>query len=219
MKKEIVIAAFREQCEWLPSSWRPITTIYRCGPATAYLRKQDGFFGELDKIRAIFELGREIGAIPEKSNTSHIGQTSVAERHSANCPKAREAEQWLNHIITRYGALADVTVFLQGHPHDHCQEIVELVDSLTDVSFTTLPRREPSNAGGEAEFCGAFWAKLGQTDLKKVCWAAGAQFAASRDVIQSRPLEWYLQVQKLARQTDRSGEILERTWWNILGCP
>ena len=218
MKKEIVIAAFREQCEWLPSHWKPITTIYRCGPPTAQLRRQDGFYGELDKIRAIFDLGREIGAIPARSVTTGYG-TPIAEKENNNCPKGREAEQWLNHIIARHGALADVTVFLQGHPHDHCQEIVDLVDSLGAVTFTTLPRREPGNAGGEASFCGSFWSKLGQTDLKKVCWSPGAQFAASREVIESRPLDWYQKVQALARQTDRSGEILERTWWNILGCP
>jgi hypothetical protein len=31
MKKEIIIAAHREKITWLPSDWKSITTVYRCG--------------------------------------------------------------------------------------------------------------------------------------------------------------------------------------------
>jgi hypothetical protein len=228
MKKEIVIAAHVERIDWLPERWRPYTTIYRCGePSRPSAHKanrhhhhggDNDLYAQLEKLRAVLEFVREVAAI-SKDAESVAKLANHAEKQTANCPKGREAEQWLNHIIWRYDTLADVTVFLQGHPHDHCHDFIEVVDGLAAPSFVTIPRGEPVSAGGESEFGGKFWAALGQVELKKVWWRPGAQFAASKDVIRSRPLDWYEKVQALARKTDRSGEILERTWWNILGCP
>jgi hypothetical protein len=228
MKKEIVIAAYRERIDWLADHWRPMVTIYRCGEPTQPSAQKasrgphhhgDDLYAQLDRMRAVMAFVREMAELsgqpdPTKEISTH------AEKDTANCSKGREAEQWLNHIIWRYDTLADVTVFLQGHPHDHCHDFKEVVEALENVTFCTLPRTPaPSTVGAEAEFCGKFWQQLGQVELQKVWWKPGAQFAASKEAILSRPREWYEQVQKLARKTDRSGEILERTWWNILGCP
>lgn len=225
MNKEIVIATHRERIDWLPDHWRPMTTIYRCGDASigsankAHRAHGDDLYAQLDRMRAVMQFVREMAQISKQD--APLGELECfAEKRADNCPKGREAEQWLNHIIWRYDTLADVTVFLQGHPHDHCHDFKNVVEDLGYVTFTTIPRTDkPGTAAGEVEFCGKFWKALGQTDLKKVWWKPGAQFAASRNAIRARPREWYQEVQKLARTTDRSGEICERTWWNILGCP
>lgn len=37
----------------------------------------------------------------------------------------REAHTYLHHIIENYDTLADVNVFTQGHPFDHCPDFIE----------------------------------------------------------------------------------------------
>jgi hypothetical protein len=248
MKKEIIIAVYQESIEWIPKRWLPQTTIYRCGEPkkseehmSKRLRQEMGFpsmvpnvSSQLESMHLFVNLLRELKDLSKDLNSivpqePELG--SHAERLASNCTNGREAEQWLNHIIWRYDSLADTTIFLQNNPFDHCPFIVELVESNETKKFTPLPfskvcpakslLNEHKNPDGDCVFtlCNNFWRLLESSDLDHVFWSAGAQFAASREAIQSRPLEWYVQVQNASRTYPKSGEALERIWWNILGCP
>jgi hypothetical protein len=228
MNKEIVVAAHNEIINWIPEHWKNITTIYRCGtPENNITNKiqnrnrhhnQDDFYGKIDQLRELYYLYKEVTGLFEEKANPYAPNTLTKTKNTANCPKLRESNQWLNHIISRYNCLADITFFLQGCPFDHCNNIIDLVDSIQNISFSCLPYRD-SGKNNES-MVQDFWKKINDGVIpEKVCWSAGAQFAAHKKVILSKPLEWYKKIQQIGSETDRSGEILERTWWNILGEP
>jgi hypothetical protein len=245
MNKEIVIAAHNEIVSWMPDAWCSSATIYRCGEPTASPKAKishaqqvqrthammantrglddslASFAKQLNACRMVMEFVDEMNRRPRETRSTEERTTDAhAEKQTANCPHGRESEQWLNHIIWRYDTLAEVTVFLQAHPHDHCPDVIALVDAIQHVDFQTLPHRlSGAISDPEQQLCHSFYSQLELTPLSTICWAAGAQFAASRKVLRSQPRSWYEKVRELARQTPRSGEILERLWWNVLGCP
>lgn len=47
----------------------------------------------------------------------------------------REAHTYLHHLTERYATLADVTVFVQGHPFDHAPDLHKILRGLTEGSF------------------------------------------------------------------------------------
>lgn len=247
MNKEIVIAAHNESTSWIPPAWCPLVTIYRCGEPihspshkmryaeqqyrrrTMQMTSRLGTDGEdplfvleqqLTACRMILQISDEITNRSPRSVAQSATLLDHAEKKTENCTSSREARQWLNHIIWRYDTLADVTVFLQAHPHDHCGDIISSVDAIQNVHFTTLPTRSSGTISkADAELCNEFYRQLFTEPLDTVCWAAGAQFAASRKVLRAQPCSWYVKIRDLATTTVRSGEILERLWWNVLGCP
>jgi hypothetical protein len=228
MNKEIVVAAHNEIINWIPKHWKNITTIYRCGaPENNITNKiqnrnrhhdQNDFYGKIDQLRELYYLFKEVTEIFQENPTSYAPNILTKTKNTENCPKLRESNQWLNHITSRYNCLADITFFLQGCPFDHCKEIINLVDSIQNVSFSCLPYKD---AGKNNEsMVNNFWEKINDGVVpEKVCWAAGAQFVAHKKTILSKPIEWYKKIQQEGLKTDRSGEILERTWWNVLGEP
>jgi hypothetical protein len=48
----------------------------------------------------------------------------------------REAHTYLHHLTERHDTLADVTVFIQGHPFDHAPDLHKILRALSDESFT-----------------------------------------------------------------------------------
>ena len=229
MSKEIIVAAHNEIINWIPDHWQNITTIYRCGsPETNISNKiqnrnrhhdQNDFYGKIDQLRELYYLYKEVNELfsGEEKHRSRDNEL-IKIKKTSNCSKLRESYQWLNHIISRYDCLAETTVFLQGCPFDHCNNIIDLVDSIHGIDFCCLPQKD-SGKNNES-MVKDFWIKLNDGLVpEKVCWSAGAQFAASKKTILSKPLDWYKKVKQLGSETDRSGEILERTWWNILGEP
>ena len=162
----------------------------------------------------------------EDSNDAPEINLSYASARGANCANLRESEQWLNHIIWRYDVLAETTFFLQGNPFDHCPEIVNLVDQTGAVDFATLPPRlaGPAQSGADLNLVLPTYNLLFNTQHTTqtppiIRWAAGAQFAVSSEIIRSKSREFYVSLQEKMRAIPKSGEIMERIWWNILGCP
>jgi hypothetical protein len=255
MKKEIIIAAYREKINWIPNHLKPIVTIYRCGEPLEFINRSsmmerilnhnpvfpnytysrgllnnrvpevnnlNNAITDLRKMRELSIIVKDIYSIFQDEETSHY-----AEKITNNCINGREAEQWLNHIINRYKCLADVNIFIQAYPFDHCENIQSHLNSIKtfNFSFCSLPHATTqkfcTDIGTDTyKMCKSFWEKgLDQKPLKNIHWSAGAQFAISKQNILKKPLSWYQKVQKVARNTNRSGEILERLWWNIFGCP
>ena len=141
-----------------------------------------------------------------------------------------ESHQWLSHIIRRYDTLADVTVFLQGHPQDHYPDYRRVFEEDFDKNFkfTNLPHiSNPSNMVRMSHFDDAtyqFWDKMHSIKSadkwdRRTAWAVGAEFAASKEVIRSKPKKWYEDVLEIASTHEFSAHALERTWWVVLGGP
>jgi hypothetical protein len=231
MHKEIVIAAHNEIINWIPEDLKNISLIYRCGEPEKRIdnkiknnfRHKDDFYSDLERLEALFNLYKKVNNIedlndiPEDPEDPEDPESIIKVKQTENSNKAREAKQWLNHIITRYNCLADTTIFLQGCPFDHCRDILQIIKNLNEVCFTTLPPARITDQN--QEMIHDFWSSLTGQIPGKLCWSPGAQFAVHKSVILSKPLDWYLRIDELASVTSRSGEILERSWWNVFGEP
>ena len=52
----------------------------------------------------------------------------------------RESHTYLTHITKNYESLADKTIFLQGHPFDHCDDnFYDFINAVKDQDFDYLP--------------------------------------------------------------------------------
>ncbi len=154
---------------------------------------------------------------------------SWAVKKNENNKNALESFQWLSHIIYRYDTLADVTFFIQGHPHDHLPDWRELshVEVPSDFTFSTLPsnsmaRKFTIDSDFDTQTI-SLWEKVykdpSKFDQQAAVWVMGAQFAASKEVIRSKPLSWYIQLKAIAAHHKYSAHALERTWWEVFGRP
>jgi hypothetical protein len=134
----------------------------------------------------------------------------------------REAHTYLTHIINRYDSLADVTVFLQGDPHDHVRHLKQQLDEVpTDPGFRELGHTpvvedgagNPSQPGIDS--AGLYRALFRSHPPAFYPFHSGANFAVSRAAIRRRPLEFY-QRALTAVLSSRSGPWeIERVWPRI----
>lgn len=137
----------------------------------------------------------------------------------------REGHTYLHHIISNYDQLDDYTGFLQGHPFDHAPDIEQRINLFMNapVPFYIF-NRFIHNVNLCYDFSDPnLHALLIQTyekvfGTRKVChpfqFGAGAQFIVSRDVIRSRPKEFYENIMKLMDHdiNPPEGFVLERFW-------
>ena len=247
MKKEIVISSFTEITSWIPIHWRPYSLVYTCGVPTESVeqlnrpRSSQRFFNssyekasfeeQVNNLEILLNLVAKAQKLvfpnePNKTRETPEINAPYAVAVASNCPNLRESEQWLNHIIWRYDVLADVTFFLQGNPFDHCPDIINLIDQTGSVDFISLPdcSAGPASSGADPDLVLPVYNSLFNTqhtsiNAPLIRWAAGAQFGASSKTIRSNPKKYYVSLQEKMRSIPKSGEIMERIWWNILGCP
>ena len=117
-----------------------------------------------------------------------------------NQPKGREAHTYLYHIVNHYNNLADCTCFLQGHPFDHCIDILDIIKNPPAIHFTPL---------GKIRIV-----KIYDMELQYI---SGAQFIATKQCIQSLPLLFYQKSLELTYTNLFSGTHFEFMWLYIMG--
>lgn len=105
----------------------------------------------------------------------------------------RESHTYLHHICTHYYDLSDCVVFLQGHPFDHCPNILNLLTySLTPKFFGNSYE---CDGFGNPHHCGLPVAKLYRELFGKIKlnfkFVAGAQFIIPNTIIIKNSLEVY----------------------------
>ena len=252
MEKEIVIASFEEDTSWIPEDLYKYILLYSSGNPKKKI--QDRFrFDQLERFDSVKALnmgphnmgphGRSDAIETLKdlteilSNLKKLFFDGITDEESDNTftnkkiendINSLESNQWLTHIIQRYDVLADVTLFTQGHPHDHMSDWERYYyhDFSKDFSFCTLPNTGSQEIGVSADhhhINGLSFLKenigLQEKDLKEMNWAGGAAFAASKEVLRSKPKEYYVALQLAGSNTPFSAHYFERYWWNMLGCP
>jgi hypothetical protein len=154
----------------------------------------------------------------------------------------REAETYLRHLVGRYDSLAPLTVFCQGHPFDHApdfhaslQELASgmagansltpftwygFLDETDDphgrrlfVPWSKNPERRELSTGVLYE------ALFGEATPTLFHFRGGAQFAASRDAIWRRPLDFYERALELCASISLAAHSYERIWDRLFGDP
>jgi|688.fasta_scaffold00642_63 hypothetical protein len=144
----------------------------------------------------------------------------------------REGHTYLNHIINNYNNLADITVFCQANPFVHKNDFIQWCNNiefyLQDMNFLPLCNKAKEGPYGNIHsthplglpiyyfFDLLFGIKLSIDTQLDVYY--GAQFAARKEIILNRPIEFYMFLIKFLsfEQDPIEGYIIERLWPYIL---
>ncbi|GAA5124690.1 DUF3431 domain-containing protein [Luteolibacter yonseiensis] len=137
--------------------------------------------------------------------------------------EAREASQYIRHIVEHYGDFRDHEVFLQGSPKPHNSSILHAmslrpwtgkrVHSLGRVTMSF----DPNMALPHYEHTIPFAREIGLRMDELQPWTIGAMFAASREALMDRPREWWeMLLEKAVIECAWSPWVLERLWLSII---
>ena len=148
----------------------------------------------------------------------------------------REAHTYLHHIVTRYDELADVTVFAQGKPFDHAFDFHKSLRALAagesvadfrwlghiidtdDATGARLFATWSKNNGDERLDMNEFHRSLFGTEGPPFySFVLGAQFAATRDSVRGRPLDFWRRALEVSAQFPDAAHCFERSWNLIFG--
>lgn len=158
--------------------------------------------------------------------------------HTTPLPNiGREAHTYLHHIAERYDNLADLTVFVQGHPFDHAPDLHDRLRGLAAGSesvddfhwFGFLADTDDSR--GRRLFVP--WSKnperaelpldefhqqiFGESGPAAYRFFVGAQFAVTREAAHRRSIDFYRQARDVASAFTLAPHCFERCWDRIVG--
>lgn len=137
----------------------------------------------------------------------------------------REAETYLYHIVMNYDKLPDYTLFLQGNPFDHCR--LPRNEFIKCVKEAPLRFRDLETHPWIVVNCDGFghpnhpglpiaprFVELGiQEQVPDMFnFVVGAQFLVSRQEIQSRSREFYLDLHRRMHNNGLCAWTMERFW-------
>ena len=152
----------------------------------------------------------------------------------------RESHTYLTHITKNYNSLADKTIFLQGHPFDHCNDNFDnFINAVVENNFDFLPlgaqygdykpyRRlaeftktcvaDPKEHKG-LDMKGAMKMVMGKAVQvpKEFVFIPGAQFACSKETLMIHSKSFYEKVLALHLKAPYGLQMqlpysLERMW-------
>jgi len=164
---------------------------------------------------------------------------TVYDKSGAPCPDGillpntgREAHTYLHHLTERYDTLADLTVFVQGHPFDHAPALHKILRALADGTFAVADFHwlgflaDTDDARGRRLFVP--WSKnpdrhelplgefhqqiLGQPGPASYRFFVGAQFIITRATAHRRSRAFYDGARHLATASPLAPHCFERCW-------
>lgn len=149
--------------------------------------------------------------------------------------EGREAHTYLHHLTERYNSLADVTVFVQGHPFDHAPNLHKRLKAFGNGADTVADfywlgfLADTDDSRGRRLFVP--WSKnperhelaldefhqqiFGQPGPANYRFFVGAQFVVTRDTALRRPQEFYRTALALAARSPLAPHCFERCWDRI----
>ena len=149
----------------------------------------------------------------------------------------REAHTYLHHIVSRYDALAELTVFSQGKPFDHVPDLHRILRGLAAGEAVPSGFRWLGFLIDWDDPCGArlfqAWSKnprrhpLPLDELYRRLWRMeppaqtlfypSAHFAATAALIRRQPRSHYEKALALSVELDEGAHCFERTWDRVFG--
>ncbi len=144
----------------------------------------------------------------------------------------REAHTYLHHLAERHAYLADITVFVQGHPFDHAPDLHERLRALAE-GRETVPDFQWLGFLADTDDCRGRrlfvpWSKnpertelrlddfhqqlFGTPGPENYRFFAGAQFAVTRNAAHRRDADFYRRARALADCFPLAPHCFERCW-------
>ncbi|MEX1111624.1 MAG: DUF3431 domain-containing protein, partial [Chthoniobacterales bacterium] len=156
--------------------------------------------------------------------------------HALTLPNlGREAHTYLHHLAERHNNLADLTVFVQGHPFDHAPDLHKILCNLAEGSFTVPDFHwlgflaDTDDPRGRRLFVP--WSKnpdrhelpldefhqqlFGSPGPEAYRFFVGAQFIVTRGTAQRRDLAFYQGARALSVSSPLTPHCFERCWDRI----
>lgn len=149
----------------------------------------------------------------------------------------REAHTYLHHLVERYDTLADLTVFVQGHPFDHVPDLHARLRELAAGHFAVDGFRwlgfliDEDDATGSRLF--QTWSKnpsraplplqqffdhvWGRAAPARVAFYGGAHFAVAADLVRRQPRAFYARARDLSIALPDAAHCFERCWDRVFG--
>ncbi|MEO0452754.1 MAG: DUF3431 domain-containing protein [Verrucomicrobiota bacterium] len=182
----------------------------------------------------------DLGWLNNVPEDIHVFLYSKAEQPpdgSVRLPNlGREAHTYLHHIVSRYDSLAEVTVFCQGHPFDHCHHFHEILRALSkempsepfkwhgfiidtdDCRGRRLHVPWSKNPDGkELDIGHCHQALFGRGGPEWYRFVVGAQFSTHRSQILKRPKSFYEKALEYTADVADASFSLERMWDRVFG--
>lgn len=136
-------------------------------------------------------------------------------------PPHRESHTYLWHIINHYNDLDDFTTFCQGKPFEHASQWDSQWCVESDFAWIGHWMVQDNRFGWphhpDTIPVGVVYEMIFNKPAPVLFeFVAGAQFVASRQKIQARPLEFYERLQALGYEPEFSIGIHERLWGYVL---
>lgn len=144
----------------------------------------------------------------------------------------REAHTYLHHLAERYETLADISVFVQGHPFDHAPDLHARLRALAGGDETVTDFHwlgflaDTDDSRGRRLFVP--WSKnpdrtelrlddfhrrlFGKPGPAYYRFFVGAQFAVARQTARRRPASFYRHARRLATDFPLAPHCFERAW-------
>ncbi len=144
----------------------------------------------------------------------------------------REAHTYLHHLTEKHHNLADITVFVQGHPFDHAPDLHKVLRSLAEGSFAVPDFHwlgflaDTDDSRGRRLFVP--WSKnperhelplddfhqqiFGKAGPDNYRFFVGAQFIVTRDTAHRRNRAFYDRARDLAASHPLAPHCFERCW-------
>ena len=173
--------------------------------------------------------------------TKNLDNVIIYDKNNSTLPNVgRESHTYIHHIITNWENLADITVFLQGHPHDHTNKmnldnflkkcIEEAKVSNCSQNFTINKQWADSGSSYEnllklnrivdnydLNLNDFFYKYIGKEYNNDIKWYIGAQFAVTKETIHKISKEKW---QELLISLEYSinpitGHYMERMWYEL----
>jgi hypothetical protein len=156
----------------------------------------------------------------------------------------RESDTYLHHIINNYYDLSDITIFVQGHPFDHCPEIMHFLslESMSKIIDYLISIYESVDSYFDENIVGLghCWEFNILDDWDKYLWLSsilqvmeitngkrfiplghkalwGAQFAVSKKAIQKYSYNQYKQIKAISDENYYLPWGMEKYWLYLLG--
>lgn len=201
--KQVVIAKYKERTQW-------VKKVFSAVPFIIY-----------DKY--------------DKSSSHYLPNIPLFPVHAfegvkhQKTPTGRESHTYLYHIIKNYDSLADMTIFLQGHPveiHSNalCSLKVLFKKDFHQINFLPLnfpliicdKKASPLHRGLPLE---RVFKRLFQGECPDFfAYSWGAMFCVSKEFIHKKPLNFYKEMMQIVYEEPLSGYVYERLWPTILSC-
>jgi hypothetical protein len=150
----------------------------------------------------------------------------------------REAHTYLHHLTEHYEDLADLTVFVQGHPFDHAPDLhkrlkayAEVAEQVADFHWLGfLADTDDSrgrrlfvpwskNPGRQELELGKFHRELfGGEGPDTYRFFVGAQFAVTRATAHRRSRDFYQKAAEISVRFPLAPHCFERCWDRVFAC-